>query len=708
MPVVRWRSPTPDPPGWRWSGCWARSSSVPARGRRGRRPARPDRLPAAAVDSGDATTVIVRYRDGDVQRPQDRRTRARAGDRERSRPDGREVVRPARGRSVAETVEALLADPAVAYAEPNYPIQLAAKPDDRAAPGALPVGPRERWRRVRRDNFEVGCAVDVDIDAAAAWPVSTGEGVVVAVLDDGLDFTHPDSTPRRGRTQTTRRSTAWTTTGTASSMTSTGSTCARPAGPSTELHGAGEDFHGTAVASVIAAATDDTGMAGVAPDAEVMAVRWLINNKCMDTDMAAAAIEYAVDEGADVINASWGSEDVVHDAPERRPLRRGRQRPDRRRRGQRGRDQLLPGRSTPTPNVLVGRRDPADRLPRLVLEPRIVGRHGRAGQSILLACVSELPVGLRDRRRDVVRGAARRGGRGPAPRREARAARRRRLAAQQAHRTRGAQPEARRGLTTSGRRLNAAYALDVTAPSAPAVSVRAKLGSTIGTSSTAMAITWPASTDASGIESYRVRFRKTGTTTWTTIAGATTSRSATAFLTYSQPYELQVTARDRGANTTTTTVAFTPTRYTESSSLATYTGNWSLVESSSYQGGKARATTTAGRKVSYAITGRSIAWVAATGPTRGSAKIWVDGVYAGSVSLRASTTSYRKVVWSRSWRRRSAHGHARRERHQRSPARRRRRDDRRPVRSRPAALFAVLRSRARARAPDAASCVRTH
>ena len=164
-----------------------------------------------------------------------------------------------------------------------------------------------------------------------------------------------------------------------------------------------------------------------------------------------------------------------------------------------------------------------------------------------------------------------------------------------------------------------------------------------------MAIAWPASTDASGIESYRVRFRKTGTTSWTTIAAATTSLSATVFLTYSQPYELQVTARDRGANSTTTTVAFTPTRYTEASSLATYFGRWSLVERSSYQGGKARATTTAGKKVTYAITGRSIAWVAATGPTRGSAKVYVDGVYAGSVSLHASATSYRKVVWSRSW-----------------------------------------------------------
>ena len=210
-------------------------------------------------------------------------------------------------------------------------------------------------------------------------------------------------------------------------------------------------------------------------------------------------------------------------------------------------------------------------------------------------------------------------------------------------------------LTTSGRRLNAAYAVDVTPPSAPAVNVRAKLGSIIGATSTAMAITWSASTDASGIESYRVRYRKSGATAWTTLAAATTARSAKASFAYSQKYELQVTARDRGANATTKTVTFTPTRYTESSSRATYTGSWKLVESSKYQGGKARATTTAGKKVRYEINGRSIAWVAATGPTRGSAKVWVDGVYAGSVSLHASSTSYRKVVWSKSWSSAAAH-----------------------------------------------------
>jgi subtilisin family serine protease len=615
---------------------------------------RPDRLPGAAVGSGAPTTVIVRYREGTSNaRKAAARERAHAT-RERSRPDkGREVVRPASGRSVAETIEALLADPAVAYAEPNYPIRLAANPMNEPLRSTYQWGLENAGGDCVAGFTPPTCAVDVDIDAAAAWPIATGEGVVVAVLDDGLDFTHPDLDTQ-----------AWTNPDeTVNGMDDDGNgfvddvrgvNLCGAAGPSTELHGAGEDFHGTAVASVLAAATDGAGMAGVAPEARLMAVRWLINNKCMDTDMAAAAIEYAVDEGADVINASWGSEqptatllNAVHYAQDAGVLIVAAA-------GNAVGINFYPAKYD-TPNVLaVAAIAPTGYLASFSNRGSWVDMSA-PGLAILVACVSGCPSGyaiadgtsfaaphvagvaaqLLDVKPDLrdsvgsLRGKLINSG-VPSPKLDD-------------------------NLTTSGRRLNAAYALDVNPPSAPAVGVRAKLGSIIGTTSTSMAIAWPAATDASGIESYRIRYRKAGTTTWTTLAGATTALSATASLTYSQPYELQVTARDRGANSTTTTVAFTPTRYTESSSLATYTGSWSLVESSNYQGGKARATTTAGRKVSYAITGRSIAWIAATGPTRGSAKVWVDGVYTGSVSLHASTTSYRKVVWSRSWTTAGAH-----------------------------------------------------
>jgi len=57
----------------------------------------------------------------------------------------------------------------------------------------------------------------------------------------------------------------------------------------------------------------------------------------------------------------------------------------------------------------------------------------------------------------------------------------------------------------------------------------------------------------------------------------------------------------------------------------------------------------AGRSSTWTISGRSVGWVAATGPTRGSAKVYVDGAYVTTVNLHAATTSYRRLVWTRSW-----------------------------------------------------------
>jgi hypothetical protein len=64
--------------------------------------------------------------------------------------------------------------------------------------------------------------------------------------------------------------------------------------------------HGTSVASVAVAATNAIGMVGVAPDAEVMAVRACDAFGC-PASAVAAGIVYAVDNGADVVNLSLGA-----------------------------------------------------------------------------------------------------------------------------------------------------------------------------------------------------------------------------------------------------------------------------------------------------------------------------------------------------------------------------------------------------------------
>ena len=82
-------------------------------------------------------------------------------------------MRPAEGRSVAETVRILRADPAVEYAEPNYPVQFA------ASPSTEPFRKSYQWGLENAGSgcvpgYGVTCANDVDIDAVRAWAVSTG------------------------------------------------------------------------------------------------------------------------------------------------------------------------------------------------------------------------------------------------------------------------------------------------------------------------------------------------------------------------------------------------------------------------------------------------------------------------------------------------------------------------------------------------------
>ena len=65
--------------------------------------------------------------------------------------------------------------------------------------------------------------------------------------------------------------------------------------------------HGTQVSGAIAALRNDTGGTGVAPDAEIMALRVMSDQGSASTADIANAILYAVDNGADIINLSLGT-----------------------------------------------------------------------------------------------------------------------------------------------------------------------------------------------------------------------------------------------------------------------------------------------------------------------------------------------------------------------------------------------------------------
>lgn len=143
---------------------------------------------------------------------------------------------------------------------------------------------------------------DADVDAGTGWDTSRGEGIVVAVVDSGFDSDHPDLV---------------------------GSLWVNPAEPcgSVDTDGNGKrgdchgwnwysdspdidngayGSHGAMVSGTVGARADNgIGLAGVAPGVTIMPLV-IGGGSTVDVFAGAEAIRYAVDHGADVINASWG------------------------------------------------------------------------------------------------------------------------------------------------------------------------------------------------------------------------------------------------------------------------------------------------------------------------------------------------------------------------------------------------------------------
>ena len=131
------------------------------------------------------------------------------------------------------------------------------------------------------------------VRAEQAWPTSRGAGAVVAVVDTGVDLNHPDL---QGQLVP-----GATFTGCGKQTTSCGNGDYR--GPDGKNNG---DEHGTHVAGIVAAATGNgVGVAGTAPDADVMPVKVLENGSGSYGDIA-RGVRWAADHGADVINMSLG------------------------------------------------------------------------------------------------------------------------------------------------------------------------------------------------------------------------------------------------------------------------------------------------------------------------------------------------------------------------------------------------------------------
>jgi subtilisin family serine protease len=198
-------------------------------------------------------------------------------------------VRLPPGMSYDVAQEILSNDSRVAFIEPDYVVHTTDMPND-------PLF-RKQWSLYNPDNTRA------DIKAPEAWRLHTGSRkIIIAILDTGLNYKHPDLIDN-----------LWV------------NTREIPGNNADDDHNGFVDdvygwdfayhtndpmdryFHGTHVAGIIGAVTNnDMGMAGIMHHVSLMGVKGISDGGWGFSSDLIAGIYYAVDNGARVINASWG------------------------------------------------------------------------------------------------------------------------------------------------------------------------------------------------------------------------------------------------------------------------------------------------------------------------------------------------------------------------------------------------------------------
>jgi hypothetical protein len=191
--------------------------------------------------------------------------------------------------------------------------------------------------------------------------------------------------------------------------------------------------------------------------------------------------------------------------------------------------------------------------------------------------------------------------------------------------------------------------IDTAKPTAPGAPIHRLRGA--ATTGIPVGLTWTAGADTggSGVSSYVIQQSVNGAP-YTTVA-TTTIPSASFQLRYSTSYVFRVATRDAAGNLSTfrTGVRFTPVSVSDSSAAIKYGKKWYVFSSPSYMGGVAHASSVFGASATYTFTGKQIGWLSRTGPTQGTARVYVNGTLVASVNLATATEKYKQLVFSRSW-----------------------------------------------------------
>jgi subtilisin family serine protease len=611
--------------------------------------------PPAADPAAAATThddILIRYK------PTTSTAQRRAVARDlglsvvRESRSGRTALLRGKGVSPATVRRLLENDPRISAVGRNFRREIAADPTDEQY-FSSEWGLYNHGQTITGIDPQTGIT-DVDIDGLEAIRVQPGKtGVVVAVIDDGVDFSHPDLAGRK-----------WTnpgeTPGNGVDDDDNGYVddingwdfCHDDA----SVHDAGHDGHGTHVAGTIAASMNGTGVVGVAPGVTIMALKFIDDIDglpCGSDEAAIDAIDYAANNGATIINASWGGtgqndvlDQTISDSGLLFVAASGNGGTDLDAPG----PDFFPAESNAANIITVGAVDQTGQLAEFTNFGATKVDLVAPGTNILSTypaqsgCPSPCYAWSDGTSMAAphVSGIAALAMSKANPPTSTAALRSLVLAS--------AVPlQAASCFSATGRLANA-YRIVTSAPATamPPCTWRFDAGTIVG-SGISSTLSWqPATSSFVGGKYLVLRRRETGP--WSTIS-TRTGRTIQQTLGFGTSYRYAI--RTRTASGTIGQSAYgqyvEAVLFQEGTSLARYSGRWTATSSSTASHGNLRTSTQANAYVEFRRAAMAIAVVGRRGPTSGKARVYVDGVLTSTIDLYRSTAQSRVVLFSKAW-----------------------------------------------------------
>jgi hypothetical protein len=203
--------------------------------------------------------------------------------------------------------------------------------------------------------------------------------------------------------------------------------------------------------------------------------------------------------------------------------------------------------------------------------------------------------------------------------------------------------------TNQGRTMTTTLSVDVVDDDPTAKAPIAKLVPHVkmGLTSLELGVTWPAGTDpTSAIAGYEVESSENGSPWSVPLARTAAQREARYTLKFDVPYRFRVRAVDAAGNWSPWVVNADAARIhavDDRSASVVRSGSWARRTSPSAWRTTVTASGSSAAAITMRFTGRGIALVGPRNPERGSARVYIDGRYITTISMKSASWTSRQV-----------------------------------------------------------------